>query len=435
VQFHDGTPFNAEAVKYNLDRIVDPATASELAINLLGSYSATEIIDDSTVVVQMESPFAPLIDGMAAGNLCMVSPTAAAKWGVEDFQDHFVGTGPFILKEWVRQDHISLERNPDYWGGAEFFGHSGPAYLDSIVFRFVPEAVVRSGALETGEIPMVQEISAIDVERLKAAPNMEIVLLPSSGTGVMLMFNVSKAPTDDIRVRQAIEYAVDQKALTDILYPGVAPPSYGVLSTVSVCYWPGAEGMYPYDPAKAELLLEEAGWVDTDGDGIRDKDGDRLHLDFPTHGGYPVYRDPAPIVQAQLKEVGIDVEITNLAAPAWLEAGRTGNLNIGIIDMAGSDPDDNLRTAFHSENSGGFAWNWHNNSELDSLIEQGQVTADPEERCSVYDQVQKIIMEDAMIKPLHMVVASWGVREEVKGVRFDAQKPSYFWAHDVYLEE
>ena len=433
ITFHDGTPFNAEAVKYSFDRIMDPATKSMEAIDHLGSYSNTELVDEYTAVVHLESPFAALLDGVASGWLCIVSPTAAEQWGPDEFQDHFVGTGPFVFKEWKRQEHIRLERNPDYWGGAEFFDHHGLAYLDAIVFKFVEEASVRSGTLETGEIHVAQEVPAVDVERLNAEPDIDVSVKPGPGTGIMLLFNMSKAPTDDLRVRQAINYAVDQKAISDVLYQGVLGPAYGPLSPVTPCYWSGAEEMYPYDPERAETLLEEAGWADTDGDGIRDKDGQPLRLDFPTHGGFPLYRDPCPIVQAQLAEVGIDVNVMNSAVPAWLEAGRTGNQHIGIVDWRASDPDFDLRLPFHSENSAAFAWNWHSNSHLDDLLMEGMVTTDQERRCAIYEEVQKIIMEDAMIKPINLYAGVWGVRSEVKGLRIDDLSPSMFWAFDAYL--
>jgi peptide/nickel transport system substrate-binding protein len=435
VMFQDGTPFNAEAVKYNFERILDPDTMSEYAIDYLGPFVGAEVIDDYTVAVDLESATASFLGGLAEGWICMVSPTAAEEWGPEEFQDHFVGTGPFILKEWKRHEYIRLERNPDYWGGPEFFDHQGLAYLDAIVFKFVEESTVRTGTLETGEIHLAQEVAATDVAGLEANADTNVLIKPSPGTGIFVMFNVSKPPTDDLKVRQAINYAVDQAAISDILYQGVMAPSYGVLTPPTPCYWAGAEDMYPYDPAMAESLLEEAGWSDTDGDGIRDKDGQPLRLDFPTHGSFPVYTDPCPIIQAQLAEVGIDVNVQNLAVPAWLEAGRTGNLHMGIVDWRAADPDFNLRQCFHSDNATSFGWTWHSNSHLDDLLEQGMVTLDTEARCDIYDEVQQIIMDDAMIKPINLYSAVWGVRTEVMGLTIDELTPSWFWAFDAYLEQ
>ena len=214
IKFHDGTPFNAAAVKYNFDRIMDPQTKSEEAIDRLGPYEKTEVVDDLTAVVHLKTPFAPLLDGMADGRLCMVSPTAAAKWGVENFQDHFVGTGPFIFKEWKRKEHIRLERNPDYWGGPEFFAHHGPAYLEAVVFKFVNEAAVRSGTLETGEVDMAADIPTREMGKLKSNPAVQILAVahgigqgsslpppPSSFVSSVTLGSVGSWPTNMRRLR------------------------------------------------------------------------------------------------------------------------------------------------------------------------------------------------------------------------------------------
>ena len=434
VKFHDGTPFNAEAVKYSFDRIMDPATKSEEAVDHLGSYEKTEVVDEHTAVVHLKSPFAALLDGLSSAWLGIVSPTAAAKWGPDSFQDHFVGTGPFVFKEWKRHEYIRLERNPDYWGGPEYFKNKGPAYLDALVFKFVGEAGVRSGALGTGELKMIQEVPAVDVKKLQENPATEVQIRPGAGTGILLLLNMSKAPTDDLKVRQAINYAVNQQAISMILYRGILAPSYGPLSPVTPCYWAGAEKMYRFDQEKARALLKEAGWADTNGDGIVDKDGKPMVLQFPTHGSFPLYRDPAPIVQAQLREVGVEVNVMNNAVPAWLEAGRKGDQNMGIVDWRTSDPDFDLRLMFHSSNTNAFAWNRHGNKNLDDLLMTGMTTIDPARRCEIYQEVQKVIMEDAMIKPINLYAAVWGIRTRVKGLVFDHQLPSFFYANDAYLE-
>ena len=434
IKFHDGTPFNAEAVKANFERIVAPETKSEQAVDYIGPYESTEVVDEHTVVLHLKSPFAALLSGLSSGHLAMVSPTAAAKWGPDEFQDHLIGTGPFIFKEWKRKEHIRLERNPDYWGGPELFAHHGPAYLDAVVFKFVQEAGVRSGTIETNEIQVAQDIPSVDVPKLKDNPNVEVLIQPASGTGVVCLFNMSKEPTSDLKVRQALNYAIDQKAIATILYKGLQSPNYGPLTPNTTCYWAGAEKMYPFDQEKAKALLKEAGWTDTNGDGVVDKDGKPMVLQFPTHGGFPLYRDPVPIIKAQLAEVGVDVNIMNNAVPAWLEAGRTGNQHIGIVDWRDPDPDFDLRSMFHSSNKGAFAWNWHQNAKLDDLLIQGMVTSDQAKRCQIYEEIQKIIMDDAMIKPINMLSAIVGVRKEVKGWMFGL-RPSFFFLFDVYLEK
>src|SRR5579872_6587777 len=138
VTFHDGTPFNAAAVKFTLDRVVDPATKAGQSHDQLGPYDHTEIVDDYTVKVVMKQPYAPLLTNMN-GYLGIVSPTAVQKMGLADFARHPVGTGPFMFKEWVNTDHVTLVRNPDYKWGSSMFKNTGPAHLDQVTFKIIPE--------------------------------------------------------------------------------------------------------------------------------------------------------------------------------------------------------------------------------------------------------------------------------------------------------
>lgn len=432
VTFQDGTPFNAEAVKYNLERIVDPNTQSEQAKDKLGPFEAVEVVDELTAAVKLTKPYAAFLDGISGTEICMVSPAAAKQWGPDDFQDHFVATGPFILKEWTRGEQILLERSPSYWGGPESAGHQGLAYLDAVVFKFLPEDSVRSGTLETGETQVAQDVPTLDVARLKQNANLVVEVKPSPGQPVIIYFNMSKAPTDDLKVRQAFAYAIDQKAISDTLYEGILGPAYGPFSPTTPCYWSGAEQMYAPDPEKAKALLDEAGWKDENGDGIREKDGQPLRVDFPVHSGLPMYNNPAPIVQAQLKEVGVDVNIQPVTGAAWIEAGTSGNNNLSDMDWRVTDPD---FARFTYASAGYFAWYKVPNATLDDLIAQGAVTLDQEKRCGFYVEAQKILMNEAMVKPINLSSAVWGVRTEVQGLQVHDLRTGMLSAFDAWLSK
>ncbi|HEY3231495.1 MAG TPA: ABC transporter substrate-binding protein, partial [Roseiflexaceae bacterium] len=151
VKFHDGTPFNADAVKFTFDRVIAEETKAGQSHDQLGPYDHTEIVDDHTVKVVMKQGYAPLLTNLN-GYLGIVSPTAVKTMGLAEFARHPVGTGPFMFKEWVPKDHITLVKNPDYNWGSSFFKHTGPAYLDEVIFKIIPEASVRTGALKSGEI-------------------------------------------------------------------------------------------------------------------------------------------------------------------------------------------------------------------------------------------------------------------------------------------
>jgi len=430
--FHDGTPFNAQAVKFNFDRIADPALKSQKAIFMLGPYESTEIVDDHTVKVHFKEPYAPFLDSASQVYLGMASPTAVEKWGA-DYQLHQVGTGPFIMKEHIPQDHLTLVRNPDYRWAPTIFDHQGPAYLEEIEFRFFVEPATRALALEGGEADVMGEIPPHDAERL--ADNAAFTPLPVAIPGQSLQFflNTEKAPTDDIRVRQAINYAADKEAIVKAIFKEYSPVAHGPLNAFTIGYDKGVERMYEYDPAKAETLLEEAGWVDSDGNGIRDKDGQPLKLEAYLMGwGY--VPEVAQLLQAQLKAVGIEMESQVVAYPAALEAAREGKHNLIPFGLSSSDPDI-LRTFFHSRNAeGGFNWSKVRDPNLDRLLEDGARTLDPGKRKELYAQAQQLIMAEALILPVRDYVNLNAASATVEGLRYDLR--GWFpWLYDAYLDQ
>jgi peptide/nickel transport system substrate-binding protein len=432
VVFHDGTPFDAQAVKFNLDRIADPATKSQKALFMLGPYESTEIVDDYTVKVHLKEPYAPFLDSASQVYLGMASPTAIEKWGA-DYQLHQVGTGPFILKEYVPQDHLTLVRNPDYNWAPPIFDHQGPAYLEAIEFRFFVEPATRALALEAGEADVMGEIPPHDAERL--ADNPAFTLLPVAIPGQSLQFflNTEKAPTDDLRVRQAINYATDKEAIVKAIFKEYSPVAHGPLNAFTIGYDESVEGMYGVDPAKAERLLEEAGWVDSDGDGNREKDGQLLKLEAYLMGwGY--VPEVAQLLQAQLKAVGIEMESQVVAYPAALEAAREGKHNLIPFSLSSSDPDI-LRTFFHSSNAdSGFNWSKVRDPRLDELLEDGAHTLDLDKRKELYAEAQQLIMAQALTLPIRDYVNLNAASARVKGLRYDLR--GWFpWLYDVYLEE
>jgi peptide/nickel transport system substrate-binding protein len=430
VTFHDGTPCDAKAVKLNLDRIVDPATKSQRAVFLLGPYQASEVVDDLTIQVRLKEPYAPLLDGLSQVYLGIASPTALQKWG-PDYELHQVGTGPFIFKEYIPRDHLTLIRNPAYNWAPAVYDHPGPAYLDEIQFRFFTDPAARALALEAGEADVMGEIPPQDARRLKDAGTFQLIPVAVPGQSLEFVINTARPPTDDLRVRQALLYAVDRSAIVQAIFGGLSPVAYGPLGAVTLYYDRSVETMYPHDAAKAAALLDEAGWRDSDGDGIRDKWGQALVLEtYIQSWGYSP--EVAQLVQGQLRQVGVGMDIQMVAYPAALEAARQGKHHLIISAFSGSDPDI-LRTYFHSSNAEeGFNWAKVRDAELDRLLEEGSRVRDPEQRRKIYAQVQERIMNLALIIPLRDYVNLNVARARVKGLRYDA----HGWfplLHDVYI--
>ncbi len=184
----------------------------------------------------------------------MASPTAVQQWGA-DYQLHQVGTGPFMFKEYVPQDHLTLVRNPDYNWAPDVYSHDGPAYLDEIEFRFFVDPAVRALALESGDADVMGEMPPQDVARLESNPEFTLHEVPVPGQPLQFFLNTAKSPTDDLRVRQALLYATDRKTIVQTIFMGYSPQAYGPLSAVTMGYDSAVEEMYAYDPVQAETLL------------------------------------------------------------------------------------------------------------------------------------------------------------------------------------
>lgn len=219
VKFHDGTPFNAAAVKFMFDRIADPATRS-LQRPAIGPFDRAEVINEYMVAVHLKEPFAPFIANLAGTALSPVSPTA-----VQRLRDQFaqapVGTGPFMFDKWEDND-LSLVRNPDYKWAPSFMNHQGPAYLDRLVWKTIPEAVTRMIALQKGEVTAVHFPALDQVAEHKKNANFQVFRKDTPGHPKSMPINIKAAPTDDLRVRQAILYGVDRKKVIDLVQFGNA---------------------------------------------------------------------------------------------------------------------------------------------------------------------------------------------------------------------
>lgn len=424
VKFHDGTPFDAEAVRFNLERITSPDLASQKARFMLGPYLRTEVVDGHTVRMFLSEPFAPFLDALSQVYLGMASPAAVERWG-EEYQLHQVGTGPFIFAEYAPGDRLLLRRNPDYAWGPPVYRHE-TAQLQEVEFRFFTDPATRSPALETGDADVVGEIPPQDAVRLEQSPDFRVQAVPIPGASLMFFLNTTRPPLDDLRVRQALLYATDRGAIISTVFRDTSPVAYGPLAAVTFGYEPGVRDVAPYDPAQAAALLDQAGWVDSDGDGVRDRDGQPLVLDAYLMGwGY--MPEVGQLLAAQWAELGVGLNSQVVSYPEALQVAGEGGHHLIPFNLSGSDPDI-LRKFFHSQES--FNWAKVDDAELDRWLEQAARTSDRTERAALYSQVQLRVMAQALVIPVRDYVNLNGVSERVQGLRFDAQ--GWFpWLIDV----
>ncbi len=429
VTFHDGTPFNAEAVKYNFDWVADPDNLPGNSPTVLGPYESTEVIDEYTVQVNFTDPNAAFLPNLAQMWLSMGSPTAKEKWG-DEYQFHLTGTGPFMLEEYVAGERISVVRNPDYNWGPPYF-HEGPAYLDGIEFRAINEDSTRIAALETGEIHMMDRVPTVDLARMTANPDLQILDIEAGGMPWTMQINVIKPPTDELAVRKALFYATNQELMVDTLFKGTLSPAHWLSEVPMPGYDAEKDAEVTYNPELAKEWLEEAGWVDTDGDGIREKDGQRLVVQDYLLADFGM--DEFTVMQQQMyADVGIELEILVLEVAAGVEAWNNAEHNMDPAFFWWPDPGFN-RLWYDSGNIGTCCnWSHYNNPEMDALILEGEAALDPADRDAIYHKIYELALEDVAQFPLFHKRYVGATADNIGGISFDITGyPDFNDAHFV----
>ncbi len=401
IRFTDGTPFNAEAVKANLDYMLDPENGSAFRFLLVvgGEPAQVEVLDEFTIQITTKFPFAPLPAHLAHGAYAMVSPAALAQ-GRDFLASNAVGTGPFVLSEWKRDEEVILTRNDDYWG-------EKPA-LETVIFKVVKESGARLVEIQSGTVDVAVRVPPADIPMLEADPNIEIMITPGLRT-IYIFFNVTEEPFTDVRVRQAVNYAVDVQAIVDNLFEGAALVSRAPFAPTIFGY--AEQEPYARDLERARALLAEAGIAE----------GTTVTLYHPT-GRYIQDALVADAVRAQLREVGLNVELQTLEWPQYVPQVRRPKpendiqfamLGWGVPTM---DADYALFALFHSsEFPPGFNGAFYSNPEVDALLEKGRSTLDPEERRAAYAEAIRIIWEDAPWLFLYSEIQVTAVRKNVEG--------------------
>ena len=422
VVFHDGTPLDAAAVKFNLDRIVELKNAG---LGQIAEYESAEVVDPTTVRVKTKNPYAPFLAGLAHGFTGMVSPAAVRKLGAQ-FAVGPVGSGPYVFKEWVRQDRLALVRNGAYAWSPPGLPPSGKAPVPNILIRFISEEATRVSALERDEADVIENVPAQEVGRLQKSGKYRISRVLQTGAPWHINLNVKKAPTDDLRVRQAIIHAVDQQAIVDTLFFGIGKPAYGPLTRATFGYDPAVETMYKHDPARAKRLLEEAGWK-MGADGTREKDGKKLRVIFQViaAGGYD---STATMVQTQLQAVGIQVDLRLLERARMFSDANKGEHNLGLKFWLTADPEF-LRLHFRSTNIGNWNWSMYNEPSMDALLDEGASTLDLTKRAKIYSDIQRRIMREALLVPLFDAEYVNAQAPRVQGVEYDRR--TAIWFHNA----
>jgi peptide/nickel transport system substrate-binding protein len=397
VTFHDGTPFNAAAVQFTYDRIVDPATGSRTARTILGPYARTEIVNDHEVVIHFSRSFGPFLNSLSYPYLGIVSPTAYARVGFDEWgNSELVGSGPFMLESYEPNARVVLVRNPDYDWAPEHFGVSGPAFFERIVFEMVTEPTPRVGSLLTGESQFIEDVPELDEPMFSADPRFRMAAIPFSGSGWSLMFNQEKSPTDELAVRRAVQLASDGEGILLTVFDGFGQVACSPITSNMPYYDDATCDMYPFDPEAAQQVLEDAGWVDANGDGFRERDGTPLVIEHYYQSNNPKQVQIAEFMQTDLAAIGIRVNLNGLTGAGYMDAVRRGDHNTQNWLQTGTDPDI-LRNNFHSSNIGSSNQNRYADAEMDRLLDDAAAAADPAVRRLLYSQIQRKIKDEAVM--------------------------------------
>ncbi|EKT65079.1 ABC transporter substrate-binding protein [Providencia burhodogranariea] len=425
VTFSDGTPLNAEAVKYNFDRILDPKTISHYSKSLLGPVKSITTPDDYTLVIEYEEPFAPLLQGLSLPYLGIQSPTYLKNTPNTSFT--LVGSGPFLLDSFVKGSGSKLTKRPDYNWGPGYATHKGPAYLDHIEFKYLPESSVRLGALNSGQIQVIDAVPPVNFKQVKNNPRLNVITQENPGVNRVLYLNTEKGVFSDVKLRQAFQSAIDPAVAVNAAFFGSLRAADNVLGPSTLYYDPTVANSWGYDPEKANRLLDEAGWTQRDKDGYRVKDGQQLSVSFTY---VPTNVEAADVtlfqaVQQQVKKAGFNLKFDPVDAGVFDDRTATSNYDIASNFFVRPEPDI-LRTVFHSDFLPPQGKNHSRVKTLDKQLSEAVGTSD-KERERLYHEVQHKIIDEAYVVPLYIPAFQLGVSKQVHGINWATNaKPNFY---------
>ncbi|MFJ8066557.1 ABC transporter substrate-binding protein [Psychrobacillus sp. NPDC096426] len=393
VKFHDGTDFNAEAVVKNFERW---ANGSEdkfpYYASMFGGFVGDEghVIEsvtadgDYTVVFKLKRAQAPFLKNIAMSPFGIASPTAFEAAG-NKFGDNPVGTGPFKFVEWKRNDSITIEKFPEYW-------NAGFPKLDKIIFRAIPDNSARLNELLANKIDLADGINPSDAATVEGDSNLQLFKRPSMNVGY-LGLTTTRPPFDNVKVRQAINYAIDKQSIVDAFFEGRAEIAKNPMPPSISGYNEDIPG-YEYDPEKAKQLLAEAGFAD----------GFEMELwAMPVPRPYmPDGAKVAEVIQKNLEDIGVKATIVSFEWATYLEKARNGEADAFMLGWTGDngDADNFIYVLLDGDNIGSNNYTYYDNQDLHKILIQAQTEVDEDKRNELYKQAQEIIFEDAPWVPL-----------------------------------
>src|SRR5688572_6510753 len=408
VKVHNGEPFTAASVKATIEYALDPASKTHFTANAYwGPVKEVQIVDDHTVRFLTKQPWPNLVDSAASTNSLMMPAKALKELGPAKFAEKPIGTGPFKFVEWKRDERLVLERNPDYW--------QGPADVSRVTFRFIPEFSARMAALLSGDIDVMKDVPPHTVEAIERSGRAKLRATESSRINYLALVNLKPGPMQDVRVRRAMNHAVDVEELIKQVLRGRATRMCGPLSPVNVDY--GPVECYKHDPARAQALFKEAGV---------DPKNLSLTLDTPS-GRYPLDKDVSLAIAAQLQRFGIK---TNVVVNEWgTHLDKIKNRKTGDMFFLGWGP------ALHGQGTMPPLFladqtysSYGNNPVLNDKIARVQTVLDPKARAEGYAELQRLVRDEAPWVFLWQQHDLYGVAQHIE---WSPRADEKMWMYDA----
>lgn len=435
VSFSDGTPFNAEAVKANFDYILKNSAVTSASASLLVQYDHIEVVSPTEVKIVLKTPDSTTLESLSSVKLGFLSPKT-----LSDNKDlcaggpALVGTGPFTFTSYQRGQEATFSRNPNYHWAPAFAQNKGPAYLDKVVYRFLPEASVRTGALSSGQVDLIEGVQPTDIGVFDKAEGFQYLTGPSATTSFTLNINYTTGPAADVRVRRALRDGFDLDAIVKSVYLGTVRRAWSNIGPDNADYATHLKDSWGNKVEQANQLLDQAGWTQRDSEGFRTKDGQRLSIEV----GYPqpYVRDSRDVliraIQSALRQnIGLDLHLHITTAGDFANQKATGNWTIYPNT---DNPSDVAMELWDMLGDRGFLYNAIAKSDpviTGDINKARQLKAGPERR-ELLGKIQQYAVDQAYIVPLFAPAYHVAAKSRVHGVYFEPQLDSPGNSYDLW---
>ncbi|MRT26830.1 ABC transporter substrate-binding protein [Enterobacteriaceae bacterium RIT697] len=436
VTFSNGEKFDANAVAENFRQTQVAQYCAGTSLCLMGSHiEKIETPDDHTVVITLKEVYSPFLS-FAAG-LQILAPASWKSPQLKSGGKDLAGTGPFILESYEKGQQVTYVKNPKYNWAPATARHQGPAYLDRVTYRFLPESSVRTGALLSGQVDAIEGISGNDAGEFKDNPDFTYQHALNTGTPYSLFLNVEYGPTQDVKVRQALLQGLDIDPLLKSVYRGERTRAWGITSPIDPLYNKELEGKYGNNPDAANKLLDEAGWKTRDGEGFRTKEGQRLRIELIQ--AQATVRDQRDVllqaIQAQARQrLGVDLKLNYVDSGTYADVRKSGKF--GTIANSNT-PTDGVDIENHYRpiaQGGAINYSRVNDEKINGLLDKAARTLDLQQRRDFYSQLQQVALPQlALAVPLYEPEDQLATASYVHGYGFRSYKQMPESVYDVWV--